>query len=207
MFFSQFGFSQTQSEIDSLLNRICEEVNNSEDIIINENSKKIIQFGKYAYEGLNKNIESNEITKIYSDCKNEILTKGEVTTIISNHIVLEERTKSKKGRKFLKVASRKQIIELLKNNYWLDSESGEIIKYWFDGEKGNETDYEKDDNGELVVIDNHPVFEITKKRKKFVLNFTSLYEQWMTKIVFISYDRLILKKEGEYFEYRNIKIE
>ncbi|WP_299892522.1 hypothetical protein [uncultured Lacinutrix sp.] len=79
------SFSQTKSEIDSLLNGISE-TENSIGITKTEQAKKIIAFGENSLIILAEFFTDSTLTKVKSECQKRILTKGEIAIIIADRI-------------------------------------------------------------------------------------------------------------------------
>ena len=79
------SFSQTESEIDLLLNGISE-TENSKEIIKTEQAKKIIAFGENSLKTLAEFFTDSTLTKVKSECQERNLTKGEIAIIIADRI-------------------------------------------------------------------------------------------------------------------------
>lgn len=79
------SFSQTKSEIDSLLNEISE-IENSKEIIKTIQAEKLIAFGEKSLLTLSIFFTDSSFTKVKSDCHNRNLTKGEIAIIIADRI-------------------------------------------------------------------------------------------------------------------------
>jgi len=88
----EIGFSQTKSEINTFLNRIGENVENSKDIIENENAQTIIKSGDKSILILTEFYNVKTETKTYSDCLNRKLNISEVAIILTDKIVLNSGT-------------------------------------------------------------------------------------------------------------------
>ncbi|MBU3012187.1 hypothetical protein KO506_12290 [Polaribacter vadi] len=80
-----FGFSQTKSEIDLLLNGISE-TENSKEITKTKQAKKIIAFGENSLKILSEFFTDSSLTKIKSECQKRNLTKGELAIIVADRI-------------------------------------------------------------------------------------------------------------------------
>ncbi|WP_440880416.1 hypothetical protein [Tenacibaculum sp. C7A-26P2] len=79
------GFSQTESEIDSLLIGIAE-TENSKEIIKTVQAEKIKAFGENSLIILAEYFTDTTLTKIKSECHNRNLTKGEIAIIMADRI-------------------------------------------------------------------------------------------------------------------------
>ncbi|MEH1009579.1 hypothetical protein VDP25_17720 [Winogradskyella sp. ECml5-4] len=79
------SFSQTESEIDLLLNGISE-TENSKEITKTEQAKKIIAFGENSLKTLADFFTDSTLTKVKSECQERNLTKGEIAIIIADRI-------------------------------------------------------------------------------------------------------------------------
>ncbi|AUC80755.1 hypothetical protein [Lacinutrix sp. Bg11-31] len=79
------SFSQTESEIDLLLNGISK-TENSKEITKTEQSKKIIAFGENSLKTLAEFFTDSTLTKVKSECQERNLTKGEIAIIIADRI-------------------------------------------------------------------------------------------------------------------------
>ena len=80
-----FGFAQNEMEIDSLLNRIAE-AENSKAISKTEQAKYIMSFGENSLPILSDFFTDSTSTKVYSECQERKLTKGELAIIIADRI-------------------------------------------------------------------------------------------------------------------------
>ena len=78
-------FSQTESEIDSLLNMIAE-TENSKEIIKTNQAEKIKAFGENSLIILAEFFTDTTLTKVKSECNNRNLTKGEIAIILADRI-------------------------------------------------------------------------------------------------------------------------
>ena len=79
------SFSQTKSEIDSLLNGISE-IENSKQIIKTEYADKIIAYGEKLLPILAEFFTDSTLTKVKSECHSRNLTKGEIAIIMADQI-------------------------------------------------------------------------------------------------------------------------
>lgn len=79
------GFSQTESEIDSLLIGIAE-TKNSKEIIKTVQAEKIKAFGEKSLIILAEFFTDSTMTKVKSECYNRNLTKGEIAIIMADII-------------------------------------------------------------------------------------------------------------------------
>ena len=79
------SFSQTESEIDSLLTEISE-TENTKEIAKTEQAKKIITFGEKALLTLTEFFTDSTLTKVKSECQKRNLTKGEIAIIMADRI-------------------------------------------------------------------------------------------------------------------------
>lgn len=79
------SFSQTKSEIDSLLNRISK-TENSKQIIKTEEAKKLIALGEKSLPILADFFSDSTLTKVQSECHGRNLTKGEISIIMADQI-------------------------------------------------------------------------------------------------------------------------
>ena len=79
------SFSQTKSEIDSLLSGISE-TENSKGITETEQAKKIIAFGENSLTTLAEYFTDSTLTKVKSECQKRNLTKGEIAIIMADRI-------------------------------------------------------------------------------------------------------------------------
>jgi len=80
-----FAFSQTKSDIDSLLTEIVE-TQNSKEIIKTEQAEKIISYGENTLLTLSEFFTDQTLTRIKSDCQERNLTKGEIAIILADRI-------------------------------------------------------------------------------------------------------------------------
>jgi hypothetical protein len=79
------SFSQTESDINSLLNAIAV-TKNSKGIIKTEQAIKLIDFGEKTLINLAEFFTESTLTKVKSECQERNLTKGEIAIIIADHI-------------------------------------------------------------------------------------------------------------------------
>tara|TARA_B100000795_G_scaffold264965_1_gene246159 strand:+ start:772 stop:1278 length:507 start_codon:yes stop_codon:yes gene_type:complete len=79
------SYSQTKSEIDSLLSGISE-TENSIGIVKTKQTEKIMVFGEKSLSILAEFFTDSTLTKIKSECNNRNLTKGELAIIIADRI-------------------------------------------------------------------------------------------------------------------------
>lgn len=79
------SFSQTESEIDSLLNGISK-TENSIGIVKTKQTEKIMAYGENSLPILAEFFTDSTMTEIKSDCNNRNLTKGELAIIIADRI-------------------------------------------------------------------------------------------------------------------------
>jgi hypothetical protein len=79
------GFSQTESEIDSLLIGIAE-TENSKEIIKTEQALKIMAFGEKSLPILAEFFPDSTLTNVKSECRERNLKKGEIAIIMADHI-------------------------------------------------------------------------------------------------------------------------
>ena len=79
------AFSQSTIEIDSLLNRIAE-IESSKDIIKTDQALKIISYGKKSLPILSGYFADTTQTKLYSECNNRTLKRGEIAIIMADAI-------------------------------------------------------------------------------------------------------------------------
>ena len=80
-----FGFSQTKTEIESLLNKIAEN-KDSKEITITEEGKKLISFGWKSLSMLTYFFTDQTETNVKSECLGRNLTTGEVAIIMADRI-------------------------------------------------------------------------------------------------------------------------
>jgi hypothetical protein len=82
---SSFGFSQSKSEIENLLDGISK-IENSKEITKTEQAKKLIEYGWRILPTLADFFTDQTLTEIKSECNNRILNKGEIAIIIADRI-------------------------------------------------------------------------------------------------------------------------
>lgn len=79
------GFSQTESEVNSILNEIAK-TENSIGIVKTEQAEIIMAFGGKSLPILADFFTDSTLTEIKSECNSRILTKGELAIIIADRI-------------------------------------------------------------------------------------------------------------------------
>ncbi len=79
------SFSQTESEIDSLLNGIAK-TENSIGIVKTKQTERIMAFGEKSLPILAEFFTDSTLTEIKSECNKRNLTKGELAIIIADRI-------------------------------------------------------------------------------------------------------------------------
>tara|TARA_Y100000815_G_scaffold273595_1_gene305256 strand:- start:218 stop:652 length:435 start_codon:yes stop_codon:yes gene_type:complete len=79
------AFSQTKSEIDSLLNGIST-IENSKEISKTEQARKIISFEQNSLTTLAIFFTDSTMTKVKSECQERNLTKGEIAIIMADQV-------------------------------------------------------------------------------------------------------------------------
>jgi hypothetical protein len=121
------SFSQTESEIDSLLNGISK-TENSIGIVKTTQAEKIMAFGEKSLPILAEFFTDSTLTEIKSDCNNRNLTKGELSIIIADQI---------KGMPFaLLTGVQNCLLEFCENNPnlieyylpWIQEDGGKSFK-------------------------------------------------------------------------------
>ncbi|CCG52279.1 Protein of unknown function [Flavobacterium indicum GPTSA100-9 = DSM 17447] len=85
IFTFNFGLSQTNVEIDSLLNEIAK-IENSKEIINTNEGKKIIGYGWKLLPKLSEFFTDKTETNVKSECVGRNLTKGEIAIILADRI-------------------------------------------------------------------------------------------------------------------------
>lgn len=85
IFTFNFGLSQTNTEIDSLLNEIAR-IENSKEIINTNEGKKIIDYGWKLLPKLSEFFTDKTKTNVRSECVGRNLTKGEIAIILADKI-------------------------------------------------------------------------------------------------------------------------
>jgi hypothetical protein len=121
------SFSQTDSEINSLLNGISK-TENSIGIIKTKQAEKIMAFGEKSLPILAEFFTDSTLTEIKSECHNRNITKGELAIIIADRI---------KGMPFaLLTGVQNCTMEFCKNNPnlieyylpWIEKDNGKSFK-------------------------------------------------------------------------------
>jgi len=208
LIFTQTGFSQTKAEIKSLLIKVTNEAKSYNDIISNENAKKIYKFEENAYEALSEFVKIKTKTHIISNCKKkDYLSIGDVARIILNHIILTQRKLKKKNIAYLKKATKNDIIELLKNNYWENKKNNEILKFSINDNEKNILEYKKDAVGKITLVNEYRITKIIKKRSILVLKLNDVNRQWKYKVLYITKEKLELIAKGKLVVYFNVNID
>ncbi len=208
LIFTQISFSQTKAEIKSLLIKVTNEVKSYSDIISNENAKKIYKFEENAYEALNEFVKIKTKTHITSNCKKkDYLSIGDVAQIILNHIILTQQKFEKENNAYLKKATKSDIIELLKNNYWENRKNNEILKFNINDNERMILEYEKDADGEITLVYKYGITKIIKKRSILVLKLNDVNRQWKYKVLYITKAKLGLIAKGKFVIYFNVNID
>ena len=82
---TSFGFSQSKSEIENLLNGISK-VENSKEITKTEQAEKLIEHGWRILPTLAEFFTDQTLTNVESECHNRILKKGELAIIMADRI-------------------------------------------------------------------------------------------------------------------------
>lgn len=82
---SSFGFSQSKSEIENLLDGISK-IENSKEITKTKQAEKLIEYGWRILPTLAEFFTDQTLTEIKSECNNRILNKGEIAIIIADRI-------------------------------------------------------------------------------------------------------------------------
>jgi hypothetical protein len=121
------SFSQTDSEINSLLNGISK-TENSIGIVKTKQAEKIMAFGEKSLPILAEFFTDSTLTEIKSECHNRNITKGELAIIIADRI---------KGMPFaLLTGVQNCTMEFCKNNPnlieyylpWIEKDNGKSFK-------------------------------------------------------------------------------
>ena len=121
------SFSQTNSEINSLLNEISK-TENSIGIVKTKQTEKIMAFGEKSLPILAELFTDSTLTEIKSECHNRNITKGELAIIIADRI---------KGMPFaLLTGVQNCTMEFCKNNPnlieyylpWIEKDNGKSFK-------------------------------------------------------------------------------
>ncbi|GAO45356.1 hypothetical protein FPE01S_05_00530 [Flavihumibacter petaseus NBRC 106054] len=79
------SYGQTQIDIDSLLKPL-HDIKSSKDISAHHNAQAILNFGDRALPLLANRFADTALTEIHSDCREFVLTKGEVAIIMADKI-------------------------------------------------------------------------------------------------------------------------
>ena len=82
---SNFGFSQSKSEIENLLNGISK-IENSKEITKTEQAQKLIKYSWRILPTLAEFFTDQTLTNIKSECQDRILKKGELAIILADRI-------------------------------------------------------------------------------------------------------------------------
>ncbi len=82
---SSFGFSQSKSEIENLLDGIST-IDNSKEITKTKQAEKLILYGWRILPILAEFFSDQTLTEIKSECNNRILNKGEIAIIMADRI-------------------------------------------------------------------------------------------------------------------------
>ena len=82
---SNFGFSQSKSEIENLLNGISK-IENSKEITKTEQAQKLIKYSWRILPTLAEFFTDQTPTNIKSECQDRILKKGELAIILADRI-------------------------------------------------------------------------------------------------------------------------
>ncbi|WP_196887306.1 hypothetical protein [Aureivirga sp. CE67] len=82
---SCFGFSQSKSEIENLLDGIST-IENSKEIAKTEQAEKLIEYGWRILPTLAEFFSDQTLTEIKSECNNRVLNKGEIAIIMADQI-------------------------------------------------------------------------------------------------------------------------
>ncbi|MGK0448378.1 MAG: hypothetical protein ACJA2M_002168 [Polaribacter sp.] len=82
---SSFGFSQSKSDIENLLDGIYK-IENSKEITKNEQTEKLIEYGWRILPTLAEFFPDQTLTNVKSECNDRILNKGEIAIIIADRI-------------------------------------------------------------------------------------------------------------------------
>jgi hypothetical protein len=85
IFTFNFGLSQTNTEINLLLNEISK-IKNSKEIINTNEGKKIIEYGWKSLPKLSEFFIDKTETNVKSECVGRNLTKGEIAIILADRI-------------------------------------------------------------------------------------------------------------------------
>lgn len=82
---SNFGFSQSKSEIENLLDGISK-IENSREITKTEQAEKLIEYGWRILPTLAEFFTDQTLTNVKSECNDRILSKGEIGIIVADRI-------------------------------------------------------------------------------------------------------------------------
>ena len=82
---SSFGFSQSKSEIENLLDGISK-IKNSKEIMKTVQAEKLIEYGWRILPTLAEFYTDQTLTEIKSECQDRILKKGELAIILADRI-------------------------------------------------------------------------------------------------------------------------
>lgn len=104
----------------------------------------------------------------------------------------------------LKCCDSEKEVESYISGFWKkkDSESKIRYQYWFAKGKGNLTEVElTDDEGEFIVVDDHPFVEIIKYDNGFKLKYTDLSGSFISELKYLNSKKMILLTDGKEVEY------
>ena len=107
----------------------------------------------------------------------------------------------------LKCCETEKEVESYLSGKWKikNSDSNTIYHYWFEKGQGNLTEMEQTENeGEYMIIDDHPFVDIIKYDQGFKLKFTHLYSNWTSELKYLNSNKLILITDGRETEYYKI---
>ena len=82
---SNFGFSQSKSEIENLLDGISK-IENSKELTNTEQAEKLIEYGWRILPTLAEFFTNQTSTNVKSECLDRILNKGEIAIIMADRI-------------------------------------------------------------------------------------------------------------------------
>ena len=82
---SNFGFSQSKSEIENLLDGISK-IENSKELTNTEQAEKLIKYGWRILPTLAEFFTNQTSTNVKSECLDRILNKGEIAIIMADRI-------------------------------------------------------------------------------------------------------------------------
>ena len=80
---SNFGFSQSKSEIENLLDGISK-IENSKELTNTEQAEKLIEYGWRILPTLAEFFTDQTLTSTKSECHDRILNKGEIAIIMGS---------------------------------------------------------------------------------------------------------------------------